>query len=181
MSNTKSQLLGSSTVLLLSCESNEKIPLTRLFTNLKVNWKDWTKSTTQQDRRLFRRQPCRRRFFAWWIVEGEGHAVDGSEIRLTSCFGESTIIYRVLPISGGAGFLPSTVSWRTRSASIEIMQTEDGTKVLSRPRFLWRPCQDPVCWFKTIIFQTTLWQKSWCNVIVRGNILWLITKFRRVL
>ena len=31
------------------------------------------------------------------------------EIGLTSRYGESTIAYRVLFISGGAGFLPSTV------------------------------------------------------------------------
>ena len=31
------------------------------------------------------------------------------EIRLTSWYGESTIVYMVLYISGGAGFLPSTV------------------------------------------------------------------------
>ena len=37
------------------------------------------------------------------------------EIRLTSWYGESTTIYRVLPISGGAGFLPSTV-WIPRCA-----------------------------------------------------------------
>ena len=35
---------------------------------------------------------------------------DGSEIRLTSSYGKYPIIYRVLYIPGGAGFLPWTES-----------------------------------------------------------------------
>ena len=37
------------------------------------------------------------------------HTVDGSEIRLTSWYVVYLIIYRISYISGGAGFLPSTV------------------------------------------------------------------------
>ena len=47
------------------------------------------------------------------------------EIRLTSWYGESTTLYRVLPISTGAGFLPSTVvvPWKKHPVLIFDGQT----------------------------------------------------------
>ena len=55
------------------------------------------------------------RRFSWTTVivrcQKWGDTVDGSEILLASSYGEPTIIYRVLSISGGClGFLPSTLT-----------------------------------------------------------------------
>ena len=56
--------------------------------------------------------------------------VDGSEIRLTSWYGEYPIIYRVLYIPGGClGFLPSTVS---TSEHLKL-QWDDGTSLAVEP------------------------------------------------
>ena len=68
------------------------------------------------------------RFFSWltWEVLANSGTSQNDKVYIsgglskgwkkscTSWYGESTIIYRVLPISGGClGFLPSTVFWRS--------------------------------------------------------------------